>query len=174
MTRRTALLLSGVAALALLFVLASLDDRMRDAGGPGIIGFELAGSEDSSQEILADWGEKGQDAARLSTRLDFLFLIAYGVFLTLLVGATRDAGRRHGWARVVAVGGAIGVLPGLAAGFDALENVALLTALDGDGGSVAPLLGAIFAGAKFILLAIVASYLLAGLAQRVATRRRAA
>ena len=73
------------------------DQRMKDTGGPGIVPFELAGDQDRADEILAEWGEDGQDAARESLWIDFGFLLAYGAFLTLALAATRDlAGERGG------------------------------------------------------------------------------
>ena len=56
---------------------------MRDSGGPGIVGFELAGSEERAAEILGEWGEEGEDAARASLWIDYAYILSYGAFLTL-------------------------------------------------------------------------------------------
>ena len=80
---------------------------MKDMGGPGIVPFELTGSQDRADEILAEWGEEGQDAARESLWIDFGFLIAYGTFLTLALAATRDLARRGDWRRLGAIGGVV-------------------------------------------------------------------
>jgi pimeloyl-ACP methyl ester carboxylesterase len=161
-------LLLGIASAALFVVLAAIDSRMWDEGGPGIVGFELAGSEEASRDILAEWGDEGRDAARLSLWLDFPFLISYGAFFTLAVAAVRDAARRHGWRRLSTSG--VVFLPGLAALFDALENVGLLLAVGENGGAVAPLAAAVCAAVKFLLLFIVDVYLVVGLV-RLAHRR---
>ncbi len=139
---------------------------MRDTGGPGIVPFELAGSQDRADEILGEWGEKGQDAARESLWIDFGFLVAYGAFLTLAVAAVRDTARERGWGRLAAIGGIVVFFGALVAGFDALENICLLLTLGG-AGTAFPLLATIFASCKFILLAAVIVYLLIGLAMRV-------
>jgi len=162
MTRRQALWASGLASLALFAVLAVLDQTMRDAGGPGIVGFELAASEEDAAEIVNAWGDRGEDAARASLYLDFPYLIAYGAFLTLAVAAVRDRVAGCGLRRLAAVGLAAIVLPAAGAGFDAIEDVGLLIALDGKGGDAAPLLAAICAILKFALIAASIVYLVVG------------
>jgi hypothetical protein len=171
MTRRNTLWVLGVLMVALFVVLASLDVRMRDAGGPGIVGFEFAGSEERAAEIVSDWGKDGQDAARLSLWIDYPYLIVYGAFLTLAVAAIRDLSVQRGWRRLAIAGAIVVFLPAAGAGFDALEDVSLLIALDGNGGDTAPLLAAIFASAKFLLTGAAVLYVVAGLVQR--GRRRA-
>lgn len=152
MSRRAGLWMSGIASAALLVVLVGLDSTMRDAGGPGIVGFEFAGSEEDAAEILADWGERGQDAARASLYLDFPYLIAYGIFLTLAAAAVRDRVRACGLRRLTVIGTVAIALPAAGAGFDAIEDVGLLVALEGDGGDTAPLLAAVCATLKFVLV----------------------
>jgi len=169
MTRRRGLIASGVAAVILLLAMAPAEERMQDAGGPGVVPFELAGSQDRADEILAEWGEEGQDAARESLWIDFGFLLAYGTFLTLALAAVRDMARKRGWRRLAAIGAVVVSFGALAAAFDALENVCLLLTLDGSGAAF-PLLATIFAGCKFVLLAIAIAYLLSGLALRLRDR----
>ena len=168
MTRRRGLVISGIATLVLAIVLTVLDARMRDAGGPGIVGFEFAWDEDGASRILADWGDEGEDAARLSLWLDFLYLIAYAAFLTLAVGGVRERARELGLTRIASVGAAVIAFPAAAAALDALEDVCLLIALDGGGGDTAPLLAGVFASIKFALAAAAILYIVIGL---VAARR---
>ncbi len=169
MTRRRGLIASGIATLLLLLAMSPSDQRMQDTGGPGIVPFELAGSQDRADEILAEWGEDGQDAARESLWIDFGFLLAYGTFLTLALAAVRDLARERGWRRLAAVGGVIVSFGALSAGFDALEDVCLLLTLAGAGAAF-PLLATIFAGCKFVFLATAIAYLLGGLATRLLNR----
>ena len=168
MTRRRGLIVSGIATLILVGVLTALDLRMMDAGGPGIVGFEFAWDSEGAAEILDDWGDDGQDAARLSLWLDFLYLIAYAVFLTLAVGGVRERAERLGLGRIAAAGTAVIAFPAAAASFDALEDVCLLLALDGNGGDAAPMLAALFASVKFMLAAAAIVYIVVGL---IAARR---
>jgi hypothetical protein len=166
MTRGRGLILAGIASVLLLLAMAPADERMQDTGGPGIVSFELTGGEDRADEILAEWGEEGQDAARESLWIDFGFLIAYGTFLTLALAATRDLARERGWPRLANLGRAVVFFGVLGAAFDALENICLLLTLD-DAGKAFPLLATVFATCKFILLAGAIAYLLAGLAMRL-------
>ncbi|HYI98910.1 MAG TPA: hypothetical protein VEX36_04420 [Thermoleophilaceae bacterium] len=172
MSRRRALWVSGGAAGALLVVLALLDARMQDTGGPGIVAFELAGTSERAAEIMAEWGEKGQDAARLSLWLDFPYLLAWGSFLALAVASVRDSASERGWARFARVGAVVVAFAIAAAACDAIEDVNLLLTLEGHGGSTAPALAKGFAIAKFALMTIAAIYVAAGLLAIAAGRFR--
>jgi hypothetical protein len=172
LTRKVGLIASGAFALVIGGALVALDARMMDAGGPGIVGFELAGSEDRAVEILADWGEDGTDAAKASLWLDYAYIVAYGTFLILAAGATRDLARRRGWDRMASFGLVAAPLAAAAAVFDAIENVGLLLAVNEHGGALAPRLAQVCAIVKFALLAVTIAYLLAGLGLRF--RRRPA
>jgi hypothetical protein len=162
MTRRWGLIVSGIALVALLLAMAPAEERMRE-DGPGIVAFELAGSQERADEILDEWGSEGQDAAREQLLIDFAFLIAYGTFLVLAVAAVRDLSSRRGRTRLAAIGAVIVPFGALAAAFDAVENACLLAVLDG-AGSAFPTLATIFAATKFALLAAAIAYLLVGLA----------
>lgn len=169
MKRRHGLIVSAVAAVILFLAMAPAERRAQDTGGPGIISFELTGGEHRADEILAEWGSEGRDAARESLWIDFGFLLAYGAFLTLALAATRDLAGKREWHRLASVGGIVASFGALGAAFDALENVCLLLTLD-DAGSAFPLLATVFATCKFILLGTAIAYLLAGLAMRLRDR----
>ena len=127
-------------------VLLAIDERLWDEGGPGVVGFELAGFDGDSERILAEWGRDGRSAARISLLVDFPFLVAYSAFWALAVPRLR--------ALAVAAGA-----------FDALENVCLLIVLGGST-STFPLLAATFATVKFACLAVVIGYAAIQLARR--------
>lgn len=171
MSRRRLLWLLGIATLALLAVLALLDGRMQNEGGHGIVAFELAGSQERAQEILADWGPEGRDAAMWSLWLDYLYLVVYGAFLFVATRAVRDGALRRGWQRFARPGGAVAWLAVGGAAFDAVEDAFLLLALGGHGGAAAPLLGTVFASLKFACLTVVLAYLLVGLVGFAVHRR---
>lgn len=165
MTRGRALVLLAVVALALLAAMQPAEQRMTD-NGPGIVPFELAGSAERSEEIQAEWGEDGRDAARQQLWIDYAFMLAYGAFLVLAAAATRDLARSRGWRRLVTVGALAVPAGGIAAACDAVENACLLLTLGG-AGDWAPVTATVFAAAKFALLAIAVAYLLAGLLMRL-------
>lgn len=172
-TRRRGLVASGIATLILLLAMSPADNRMKDTGGPGIVPFELTGGQDRADEILAEWGEEGKDAARESLWIDFGFLLAYGAFLTFALAAVRDLARQRGWRRLAAIGAVVVSFGALVAAFDALENICLLLTLGGAGAAF-PLLATIFASCKFVLLAAAIAYLLAGLVAWLRSRGAAA
>lgn len=155
--------------MLLLLAMAPADQRMQDTGGPGIVPFELTGGQDRASEIMAEWGEKGQDAARESLLIDFAYLVAYGTFFTLAAAATRDLARSRGWPRMARIGVVVVYFAALSAAFDAFENTCLLLTLEGSG-EIFPLLATIFAGCKFLLIAVTIAYLIAGLAMRLRDR----
>jgi hypothetical protein len=102
-------------------VMTVLERRMRDAGGPGIIPFELAGSGFRSEQIMDQWGAEGQRAARASMWLDFGYMTSYGVLLALLIERARQ---RRGHPRALTAAAAVAV-----AG-DAVEGVSLIRVLN--------------------------------------------
>lgn len=169
MSRRWGLIATGIASLLLLLAMEPAEQRVKDSGGPGMVPFELTGGQDRADEILAEWGEEGQDAARESLWIDFGFMLAYGAFLTLALAAVRDLARDRGWRRLVSIGAFAVFFGALAAGFDALENICLLLTLGGAGAAL-PLLATIFASCKFALLGAAIAYLVAGLAMRLRSR----
>lgn len=170
MTRRQGLIASAIAAVVLLLAMLPAENRMKDTGGPGMIPFELTGGQDRANEILAEWGEDGQDAAREQLWIDFGYLLAYGTFFTLALAAVRDLAKERGWRRLIAIGGVVISFGALAAAFDALENICLLLTLDGAGAAF-PLLATIFATCKFALTIAAIAYLIAGLTSRLRRRR---
>jgi hypothetical protein len=156
------LIVSGVALIALFLAMAPAEEQMQEAG-PGMVSFELSGSQESADEILAEWGDAGRDAAREQLLIDFAFLIAYGTFLTLAVPAVRDRLEGQGRHRLAAVGAGVVSFGAAAAAFDAVENICLLAVL-GEAGQAFPVLASIFAATKFALLAGAIAYLVVGIA----------
>ena len=171
MSRRTALIALAIASIALGAVLTAIDPANEADGNPSIIDFELAWGEERAEEIRAEWGSGGQDAARLTLRLDYPYLLLYGAFFVLAVAATRDLAVERGGRRLAALGPAATVAAVAAALCDAVENVWLLIALDGSGGELAPVLGGAFATVKFAATVAVLAYLVAGLVARLRARR---
>lgn len=168
MTRRWGLIVSGVALIALLLAMAPAEEQMQETG-PGMVTFELAGGQERADEILAEWGEAGRDAAREQLLIDFAFLLAYGTFLVLAVAAVRDRLAKRGWPRLAAVGAVIVPFGAAAAAFDAAENACLLAVL-GEAGSAFPTLAAIFAAIKFALLGAAIAYLVVGIGLSLRSR----
>lgn len=172
MTRKRWLILLGATTVVLNIVLAVLDRELIDAGGPSIVGFELAGSEGRAAEIVAEWGPSGHDYALWSLWIDYAFMLSYGAFFALASLATRDFARGHDLRRLAAVGAVAPLAAAGSAGFDAIENAFLLLAVGGHGGGAGPVIATAAASVKFLLIAFVVVYLLWGLVSRLLLRRR--
>lgn len=173
LNRKQLLILLGIATVVFDLVLVYFDQKMKDAGGPSILGFEFAGSEQQAAKVMAEWGASGRDYARWSLWLDYGFMLSYGSFVALAALATRDFAREGGLQRLAAVGAVAPIAAVSAACFDAAENVFLLLTLGGHGGSFGPPIATVCASLKFALIAFAIAYVLWGLAARLLRTRRA-
>jgi hypothetical protein len=171
LSRKQLLILTGTAMVAFDIALVIFDQKMKDAGGPSILGFEFAGSEQQAARVMSEWGASGRDYARWSLWIDFGFMLSYGAFFTLAALATRDFARENGLRALAAAGAAAPLCAAAAAIFDAGENVFLLLTLGGHGGSFGPVVAAACASVKFLLIAIAIVYVLWGLVSRLRRRR---
>lgn len=174
MTRRRWLWILGIAMVALLAVELVYDGRMQDAGGHGIVAFEVAFTSGKAQEIMRAWGSEGHDAAVASLWFDYAYLVAYGLFSWLAIRALGDALARRGLERLARPAAAISLLPLIGAACDAVEDAFLLLRLGGHARSLGPPLAGSFATVKFACLAVALVYLLVGLLAIAVARRGAA
>lgn len=147
----------------------AFEREMMRTGGPGIIPFELAGSEARAAEIMRRWGRPGQAAALRSLLLDYPYLASYSCLLALTCNAAADSLQRRGHRWLAAAGAPLAWGQLVAGGCDAAENAALLAVLAGARGRM-PLLARAFAVNKFCLLVLGLSYCLLALRS---TRSRA-
>lgn len=169
MSRRRALILLGIATVALTVIL-ELVDPSHVSHGATILDFEFAGNQSRAAQIIAEWGAKGRSAAHLSLVLDFGYMVSYGLFFCLAGFAVRDTAQARGWPRLAAAGVVIPFFALAAATFDASENVALLLTLASRGGSFVPPFAAVCSTIKFTLIGIAILYLLCGIALRFRAR----
>jgi len=161
--RKQALIALGIATVAFTVIL-ELIDPSHVSHGPTILDFEFAVTPSRAAQIMAEWGPKGRNAARLSLILDYGYMVSYGLFFALAGFAVRDMARTRGWRRLAALGALVPFFALAAASFDASENVALLLTLAGDGGSLAPPFAAVCSAIKFTLVCVAIGYALSGLA----------
>ncbi|AXK77477.1 MULTISPECIES: hypothetical protein [Mycobacteriaceae] len=153
---RTATRRVGGLFLAATMVMLRLERTLHATGGPGIIAFELAGSQDRATSIMKSWGPKGIAAARASLWLDFGYMATYGMFAALLAErADRRFGRRRSgvtlfpWAQIACA---------VAVAADAREGVALLNVLRGRDQEAQAVSARRAALTKFVLLCSVLLY----------------
>jgi hypothetical protein len=173
LSRKQLLILLGIATVVLDLVMIYLDQKMKDAGGPSILGFEFAGSEQQAARVMTEWGPSGRHYAHWSLWLDYAFMASYGTFFALAAVATRDYARKGGLRRLAAVGAVAPIAAIAAASFDATENVFLLLTLGGHGGGFGPPIATVCASLKFALIAFAITYVVLGLASRLLPVRRA-
>jgi len=121
--------LSLMAALVLFVCLRVIDQPLETNAAPnGIVSFELAGSIAAVQVILASWNLLVRQFAAFSLGLDYLFMLTYGVALSLACLWSSSI-----WKERIRSASDLGVWLAwgawLAAGFDAVENLALILLL---------------------------------------------
>jgi len=122
--------LFGVVGVAAVVFMGRVGRGMKAGGGKGIVALELAGTTKRADQIIKEWGDPGQKAARCSLLVDFAFIIGYGGVLTVASVATSNGLGERTWsgASEIALWLAMGAL--VAAALDVGENLALLAYLD--------------------------------------------
>lgn len=130
-------------------VMMRLEGRMRAAGGPGVISFELAGTAVEAESIMDRWGPDGRRAARQSMWLDFGYMTSYGIMLGLLIDRNRRRLGHPVWTPALAAG---------AVAADAVEGVALLGVLDRRDIAANARRAQVAASIKFVAIAVALGY----------------
>lgn len=169
--RKRALLVAGIATVLFYVALAVIDFALQDTGGPSIVALEFAGNLQRVEEISGEWGSHGLYLARLSLWIDFGFMVAYGVFLTLAALAIRGFARERRLERLAAVGVVAPYFAVAAALLDVAENVVWLFLLGGHGGDLAAGFATACASLKFLCLGVTIVYAIWGLVAWLRHRR---
>jgi hypothetical protein len=175
-SRRRGLVVLGlfVASLAVgALALPSLHD-MSDHG-VGIVRFELTRTAAKAAHYYGELGDSGRDAARTSLYLDFPYLVLYGLFFFAACTVVAARAAERGMASLGRMGQVLAVAGLVAAGCDAIENLALLRILAGHTDQPWPGIAFGFASAKFALSFAAALYVIVGflLTLRTSARRTA-
>ncbi len=146
-----------------LLVLASLQvlgkPLTTGASPAGIVSFEFAGSIEQAQQMIDSWGFEGQFYAGINLGLDYLFLVFYGLAISL--GCTivaRNLSSSFGFLvnlGVILAWGQFG-----ASMLDAIENYALIRILLGSSLGIWPRVAYLFAGPKFIIVGLGLTFVL--------------
>ncbi len=145
--------------LGLLGVFRLLDGPLKGPATPaGIVSFELAGTVEKANTIMESWDARAQLFAAFGLGLDYLFLVAYG--LTISLGVLMVTAKHGG--KFVVLGNYLGWGALLASLFDAIENLALWRILGGWATPYCPRVAALSATIKFILIIIGLGFALLG------------
>ena len=149
--RRLALIAVIVAAILPLALSSATTPLAEDEpGGRTIIDFELAGSVDETEEILATWRAQGViDNAKEVQLFDLVYPLIYASALAGVCVAAAGAWRRTRRPSLARVGIAMAWVAFAAAVFDYIENLGLAVSLWGDPASPWPQLAWAAAILKF-------------------------
>lgn len=127
----------------------------------GMVSFQLAGTLPNSRSILASWDQRAQLSAALNLGIDYLYMVAYAVMISLacVLLAQRFTSRRPLLA-LLGVGLSWGVFVALL--LDAAENYFLIRLLLGDQQPLWPVMARWCAIPKFGLVLTALAYLAGG------------
>ena len=162
--RRLALVVAIVAAILPLALSSATTPLAEDEpGGRTIIDFELAGSVDEAEEILATWSAAGViDDAKAIQIFDLVFPLIYCGALAGACVAAAGAWSRAGRPSLARLGIGMAWVAFAAAAFDYIENVGLAVSLWGDPASPWPQLAWVAAVLKFTASGLALAYALTG------------
>ncbi len=146
----------------LIFIMRHIDTQIQNGDSTnGIVSFELAKDLSNSISILNSWNILSKISAGISLGLDFLFLIIYSLFISLIIHKLNEKLWKH--KKMYILGIVLIWCMFLAAFFDIIENIALIKLLLGNPKQLWSSLSYYFAIAKFSLLAFGISYIIGNL-----------
>ncbi len=155
----------GILAILTLLVMASLQvlgkPLITEVSPAGIVSYEFAGELGLARNMIESWGDEGQIYAGLNLGVDYLFLVAYGISISLgCVIVARNLSERFSVLSMVGVILAWGQIG--ASVLDAVENYGLIRVLLGSNQEIWPQVARMCAGPKFIIVALGLVYILVG------------
>lgn len=172
--RRLALVCAVIAALLPAVAGPVVKPLHEDRTGQGIIEFELAGTPERAEKILATWRAEGVvDDAKAIQVFDLLYPLIYVAAIAGGCVAAAGAWRRAGRVRWAVLGIAMAWVAFAAAGFDYVENLGLAVSLWGRPASPWPEIALVAAVLKFSASGLALLYALTGPIAALSARRRA-
>jgi hypothetical protein len=160
--RRPAFMMLTALSLLVMASLQVLGKPLITAASPaGIISYEFAGDPEQARCMVESWGNEGRVYAGLNLGLDYLFLVSYGLAISLgCVLAAEKLSKRSSKLWSLGLILAWGQL--CAALLDAIENYGLIRVLLGSNAVIWPQTALWCAVFKFILVGLGLFYVLAG------------
>ncbi len=138
--------------------------------GVSVLDLQFMRTPAKAAEYVATLGPDGVDAARLGLYLDFPYLVLYALALSALCVLLAAKAAERGRESLAAAGRTVAWFAPVAAGCDAVEDIAILVVLGGNVEQPWPAIAFGFASVKWALLAVVIGYVIIALA--LAVRRR--
>ena len=140
-----------ISTVILISVMRFFDSQIQYTSNTnGIISFELAKGLSTSEAILDSWNTLAKTSAGMSMGFDFLFLIVYTSFISILIHKLNELLWKH--SKIYSLGIVLIWCVFLAGFFDIIENIALIKLLLGDLQQKWSSIAYYFALAKFTLL----------------------
>lgn len=152
------LLFTAALSVAGFCINRSLNEKTTSPYG-GIVCFELAGSRERADKIVACWSDATRKDAFLGLGFDYLYLLVYPLTISLACHLTARRDQRFA-RRTWIVGAILSWLVLAAAPLDATENFALIKVLKSSSGDFWPALASWCAIPKFALILIGAGYVI--------------
>lgn len=165
MKLKTLLIISVITTPLFILIMALHSQPLKVEGVTplGIIDLEMAGTVARAMEIYKNWSPDLIITARRNIYIDFLFLVSYGTFLytaTLSLAKWFDNPFKK-------IGIVISILSVVAAAFDALENILLLSTLAAHFKKEIVASTFIFSSIKFIIAGVAILYIMLSLLLRL-------
>jgi hypothetical protein len=162
-TRRRLLWTMSAIAIVVLVAMSIAGARLTTVASPaGIISFEFAGSIGKASCMMASWETNGPAVAAFSLGLDYLFLLAYSVAISLgcvlISGAAFNDAGAGAW-----IGMVLAWAQFVAAALDAVENYGLMRVVLGAQDEIWPALARACAIPKFLIVLAGLLYLIVAL-----------
>lgn len=146
-------IISLIFLIGFIVLMQFFDAPLKNEVSPnGIVSFELAKTLSKSEAIINAWDNAAMNSAKNSMKTDFLFLIVYAVFISVLIHRLNNRVWKKGFAYQLGILICWGVF--LVAFFDIIENIALVRLLYGDLQQLWSSIAYYFAVMKFGLLVL--------------------
>jgi len=151
----------AISAVTLLSIKVLDESLVNDAAPYGIVSFEFARSMARAQQILSSWDAVQKIRCALSLGIDYLFLVAYALFIS--IGCVYVAnGLKRRLLILDRIGFSLGWVQIMAALLDAIENTALIQLLLGSRNEIYPRIAWGCAGIKFTFVGLGLFYAASG------------
>lgn len=139
---------------------------MRPFTPTNIVAFELAGSAETAQSIISNWGAELTEKVKIGIYLDFGFILVY---CSAFMFASRAATHYSGIQFFIKTGQQLVWIVWIAGICDATENIAMLTTLI-EISQTSVSIAFYFATAKFSILLVVLIFVLISLTTGIFTK----
>lgn len=168
--RKKLFYLTMIASILIMAIFGITGAPLNTAAAPsGVVSYELAGSVSQAQAIIDSWDQNARLVAAFGLGFDYLFMLAYSTAIGLGCIMSAHLLHKRGWP-LAKLGNWLAWGQWLAAGLDAVENIALTVILLSTVASPWPEVARWCATVKFVLIFLGLVYAFLGLAANLVGR----